>query len=340
MKPQDAFDTDVYIEHQIEAIRAALKDGPAEAVIEFGGKVVQDRHTARVLPGYREDAKLELVHALMPDGEPVFAVSAKDIVDGRIRGDFRTRYDEETLRSIAALKERGIEVRIVAITRMLDSYRHDARIAGLVRTLEERGIEVRYFYEIEGYDGDCDLAAALDRNDRIETAKPYLLVLSPGGGSGKFNVCLSQLYSALKEGKSPGYVKIETFPVHDLPVDHPLHLAFMAATADLHDVVTTDTEHASEASSYRRDMHNHTLLRRLVELFPERSEYLRDITSATSMGINRLSTGIVDDEAVRRESAAEVARRLARYRAEHARGETPASTVERARELLKHLWEN
>ncbi len=339
MTDRIGFDTPRYIEAQVAAIRAAVEGKTDSLVVEFGGKILQDRHAARVLPGYHEDAKLELVLSL-PESEPIFCVSAKDILGGRIRGDFKTRYDDETVRSLNELEKRGLKVKHVALTRLLQGWESETRLQNFIRTIQARGNEVHYFYEIEDYTNTTQIAHHLDRNSFIDAVKPIQIVLSPGGGSGKFNVCLSQLYFLMKKGSIPFYLKLETFPVFDLPIHHPLHLAFMAASADFFDHVMHDSNHGSGAVSYNRDIENYEILRRMSELFPAEGALLRTITSATSMGVNRLRAGIINEDVVMQESYAEVGRRLARYIREEENGQTSKETVERTRQIAKMLWEN
>lgn len=336
------FDTDKYIKAQTAAIQERL-DGKADClVVEFGGKIIQDLHAARVLPGYHEDAKLELIRYLQSVGnsEIVFSVSGKDVLSGRIRGDFHTRYDAETLRSLDELSARGLVIKHVAITRLEPGWEDEPRLKELVDELYTRGISTYFFYEIQNYKTAENIAHDLEKNSFIRTNRPITLVISPGGGSGKFNVCLSQLYNLMKQGETPFYIKLETFPIHNLPAKHPLHLAFMAASADFFDQVVLDARHHSEAVSYNRDIENYEILHRLARLFPRESTLLRAISSATSMGINRVKEGIVDDEVVFQEASAEVARRFARYLFEEKRGEADEKTVERARQILKLLCEN
>ena len=163
-----------------------------------------------------------------------------------------------------------------------------------------------------------------------------MAVISPGGGSGKFGVCLNQLYHEMSKGVVPYYLKFETFPVHDLPVKHPLNLAYMAASADFYDIVMKDTR-CKKATSYNRDVENYELLHLLAKKFPDQGKYLRKISSATSMGANMISKGIIDDEIVQREAAAEIARRLIRYKFEVARGEERRKVLVRTRDILRML---
>lgn len=330
------FDTDRYLQAQEAKIRGMLTTSADVLYIEFGGKLIQDRHSARVLPGYREDAKLELLHKLCNDGEVVFVVSAKDIVRGRIRGDFGTSYDEESIRTIQELKNRGLGIHHLVVSMLSPGKAIPPVIETFTKKIREYGIPTHYFFNLDSYTKARFAVGDLEINPYIPRRASMVLIVSPGGGSGKFGICLNQLFHEMRQGRVPDYLKFETFPVWNLPVKHPLNLAFMAASADFYDVVMRDKRHRS-STSYKRDIENYELLHILARHFKEEGKLLQSITSATHMGINMVSQGIVDDEVVQKEAAAEIARRLIRYKFEVARGQEDHRVLSRVRTILKML---
>lgn len=335
--PSIGFDSDRYLRAQARAIRKFIGTSRDKLYIEFGGKIIHDKHSARILPGYREDAKFELIRKLCRNGEAIFVVSARDIAKGRIRGDFGITYDQETLRVLREFKRRGLAVRYVAISLLRRGERVPPVISRFAAQLHRRGIATYRFSEIKDYPSNRVDVHAFRANPFIPVRKKLVMIISPGGGSGKFGVCLNQLYYELSSGRSPRYLKFETFPVHDLPIDHPVNVAYMAASADFYDVVMRDRRHAKHATSYERDLQNYEVLRKLARTFPVAGKHLRKLTSATSMGINLLSRGIVDDEVVQREAAAEVARRLIRYKFEVRRHQEDPQVLARVRNVLRLL---
>lgn len=330
------FDTKRYLKYQLSAIKKILGKSHDKLYIEFGGKLLQDKHSARVLPGYHEDAKLELLKNFHTEGEAIFVVSSQDIVRGRIRGDFGTRYDEEALRSLKELKARGLAIRHVVISLLKPGEPILPRIKSFEKKLAEQGIATHRFFEIKSYRAHASLLDELENNPFIKIKKRIVFIISPGGGSGKFGICLNQLYHEMKKGVSPRYLKFETFPVHDLPIDHPINLAYMAASADFYDVVMKDKRHG-KAASYKRDLENYELLHMLARQFGIHGRYLRELTSATHMGINMIAKGIVNDEIIQKEAAAEIARRLIRYKFEVHKGKESAKVLTRVRAILKML---
>ena len=262
------FDTNKYLRAQVAAIKKIINRSREKLYIEFGGKIVHDKHAARVLPGYDENAKTELIKKLCKnDGEIIFVVSAKDIIRGRIRGDFKITYDKEALRVINELKSYGLIVKKVAISLLEQNQPIPEKIKKFKKKLNDLGIEAYYFYSINGYPSPKMNFKDLSINPFIKTKKKIVAILSPGGGSGKFGICLNQLYHEMNNGVSPHYLKFETFPVHDLPVDHPINLAYMAASADFYDVVMRDKRHGT-ATSYNRDIENYELLNLLANSVP------------------------------------------------------------------------
>lgn len=335
-KEKIAFDSKLYLKNQAEAIKKIINQSGEKLYIEFGGKIINDKHAARVLPGYDENSKAKLIQKLMKEGEVIFVVSAKDIMRGRIRGDFKITYDQESIRVINELKKYGIGVKYAAISLLDPQKSEPAKIQSFKKKLFNLGISAYYFRAIKNYPLTKINFDDLLENPFIKTKKNIIMILSPGGGSGKFGVCLSQLYHEMSNGISPRYLKFETFPVHDLPVKHPLNLAYMAASADFYDIVMRDKRFGN-ATSYNRDLENYELLRILSGIIPKQGKHLRRLTSATYMGKNKLTSGIINDEIAQKEAAAEIARRFIRYKFEVAGGKENKKVLARMKKILNML---
>lgn len=333
---QVGFDTMRYLDLQAKAIAKVIQRSSQRLYIEFGGKLIHDKHAARVLPGYDENAKVELIKRLCGDSDLIFVVSARDILRDRVRGDFKITYDEETFRVIAELSKHGLEVRNVAVSLLEHGKPVPERILKFTKQLKRRGIAAYLFYSFDDYLHKGFDLTKLDINPYIPTVNPIVSIISPGGGSGKFGICLNQLYHEMRRGVIPAYFKFETFPIHDLSITHPLNLSFMAASADFYDVVMRDKRHG-RATSYNRDIQNYELLHRLAHIFPKEGKSLQKLTSATNMGVNMMSRGIVNDEIIQREAAAEIARRVIRYKFEVAAGKEKPKVLRRAKKVLRML---
>lgn len=331
------FDTDRYLYYQTKKIKEILQKSADVLYLEFGGKLIQDKHCARVLPGYREDVKFELLKNLHKESEIVFVVSARDILRGRIRGDFGTSYDQESLRTIHELMEKGLRVNYFVISLLEKDKPIPRLLQTLARNIRHEGIQTHFFFNLASYHSKYFDSSELALNPFIEREKKLVIVASPGGGSGKFGICLNQLFYEMKRQRVPRYSKFETFPVHDLPTDHPLNLAYMAASADFYDVVMKDTRHGGNATSYNRDLENYELLRILAAQFVKEGKHLRQISSATSMGVNMISKGITDDEVIQKEAAAEIARRYVRYKFEVANNKEDKKVLARVKKILTML---
>ncbi len=303
-----AFDNDKYIRIQSEHIRERIAQFGNKLYLELGGKLFDDLHASRVLPGFLPDSKLRMLAQLRDSLEIIIVISAEDIERNKIRQDLGITYDEDVLRLREAFAERGFLVSSVVIThyagqRSADAYR---------QRLEWLGIKVYYHYIIEGYPHNVELIASEDgfgRNDYIETSRPLVVVTAPGPGSGKMAVCLSQLYNEQARGHEAGYAKFETFPVWNLPLKHPLNVAYEAATADIQDVNMIDPFHleayGKTAVNYNRDVEIYPVLDALFTSIYGQNPY----KSPTDMGVNMVGFCISDDEAVREASKQEIIRR-------------------------------
>ena len=302
------FDNDKYLETQSLHIRERIAQFGGKLYLEFGGKLFDDFHAARVLPGFAPDSKIRMLVQLKEQAEIVIAINAADIEKNKVRGDLGITYDVDVLRLIDAFRGMGLPVGSVVITRYAGQGAADA----FQKRLEELGIKVYRHYPITGYPHNIPLIVSGEgygKNQFIETERPLVVVTAPGPGSGKMAVCLSQLYHEYHRGVKAGYAKFETFPIWNLPLDHPVNLAYEAATADLNDVNMIDPFHLAAYGvttvNYNRD----------VEVFPVLSAIFETITgecpykSPTDMGVNMAGNCIMDDEAVRAAARQEIVRR-------------------------------
>jgi len=302
------FDHEKYVKIQSQHIRDRIAQFGDKLYLEFGGKLFDDYHASRVLPGFMPDAKLKMLMELSDMAEIVLVISAMDIEKNKVRGDLGITYDVDVLRLIAEFEQRGLLVSSVVIT-------HFSGQAGAIQfkgRLEKKNIRVYIHYMIEGYPSNVPLIVSEEgfgHNDYIETTRPLVVVTAPGPGSGKMATCLSQLYHDNLRGIKAGYAKFETFPIWNLPLKHPINLAYEAATADLNDINMIDPFHleayGETTVNYNRD----------IEIFPVLSAIFEGIygecvyKSPTDMGVNMVGNCIIDDEACREASCMEIIRR-------------------------------
>ena len=302
------FDNEKYLKMQSEHIRDRINQFDNKLYLEFGGKLFDDFHASRVLPGFAPDAKLRMLMQLSDQAEIVMAISASDIEKNKIRGDLGITYDSDVLRLIDEFRGRGLYVGSVVITQYSGQHSADA----FKKRLQKLGIPVYIHYTIPGYPHNVPLIVSDEgygKNEYIETTRPLVVVTAPGPGSGKMATCLSQLYHDNKRGISSGYAKFETFPIWNLPLDHPVNLAYEAATADLNDVNMIDSFHLAAYGettvNYNRDIEIFPVLNTMFERILGSSPY----KSPTDMGVNMAGFCIVDDEAVRAAANEEILRR-------------------------------
>ena len=302
------FDNDKYLKLQSAKIRERIEQFGGKLYLEFGGKLFDDYHASRVLPGFRPDSKVRMLLEMKDDAEIVLVISAGDIERSKRRGDLGITYDEDALRLIDAFRGIGLYVGSVVITH----YNGQRAAEQFQRRLEALGIRAYRHYLIPDYPSNVPLIASdegFGKNDYIETSRRLIVVTAPGPGSGKMATCLSQLYHEHKRGVAAGYAKFETFPIWNLPLKHPVNLAYEAATADLNDVNMIDPWHleayGETAVNYNRD----------VEIFPVLNEILKQVRgkspyqSPTDMGVNMAGVCVTDDMACRRASRQEILRR-------------------------------
>ncbi len=302
------FDNEKYLKIQSEHIKERISRFGNKLYLEFGGKLFDDNHAARVLPGFRPDSKLHMLLQLRDEAEIVIVISAVDIEKNKVRGDLGITYDEDVLRLRDAFIQRGLLVNSVVITHFrgqegAKAYRH---------RLEQLGIRTYYHYTIDDYPNNValiDSDEGFGKNDYIETTRPLVIVTAPGPGSGKMAVCLSQLYQDNKRGIKAGYAKFETFPVWNLPLKHPVNLAYEAATADLNDLNMIDPFHLDaygvKAVNYNRDIEIFPVLNAIFEGIYGENPY----KSPTDMGVNMVGNCIIDDEICCQAAKDEIIRR-------------------------------
>ena len=331
------FNSELYLQEQTEAIRRRLALFPEKLYLEFGGKILNDFHAARVLPGYDPNVKVKLLQQLSEQIDIILCIYAGDIERRKQRADFGITYDADTLKLIDDLDERGLKVTAVVITR----YEEQASAKVFKNKLERQGIKVYTHRFTRGYPTDVDTIVSEEgygANQFIETARPLVIVSGPGPGSGKLATCLSQLYHEHKRGIRAGYAKFETFPIWDLPLKHPVNVAYEAATADLGDFNLVDPFHLEaynqRAINYNRDVEAFPLLKRILSRIAGNGFVYK---SPTDMGVNVVSKGIIDDAVIQEAARQEIIRRYFRYQCEYVLGFTEQSTLEKAELLMKEL---
>lgn len=330
------FDHNKYLEEQSKYILERVNNYD-KLYLEFGGKLMFDLHAKRVLPGFDENAKIKVLHKLKDKLEVIICVYAGDIERNKIRGDFGITYDMEVFRLIDDLREHELQVNSVVITR----YNDQPATTLFINKLERRGIKVYKHRATKGYPTDVDVIVSDEgygQNPYVETTKPIVVVTAPGPGSGKLATCLSQLYHEYKRGNAAGYSKFETFPVWNVPLKHPLNIAYEAATVDLQDVNMIDPFHletyGETAVNYNRDVEAFPLLKRIIEKITGKESIYQ---SPTDMGVNRVGFGIVDDEVVREASKQEIIRRYFKTGCEYKKGYVDYETFKRTRTIMDAL---
>lgn len=331
------FDNERYLQEQTAAILDRVHRFDNKLYLEFGGKLLFDYHAARVLPGFDPNVKMRLLAKLKDKAEILLCIHAEAIERKKIRADFGITYDVDALKLIDDLREWGLEPRAVVITRFDDQpgaqlFKH---------RLERRHVAVYTHRPTKGYPGNVDRIASAEgygANPCVATEKPLVVVTGPGPGSGKLATCLSQMYHDHRRGIHSGYAKFETFPIWNLPLNHPVNVAYEAATADLHDVNMIDPFHLEAcgvtAINYNRDVEAFPVLQRLLTRITGGTPIYR---SPTEMGVNRATAGIVDDAAVQAAARQEVIRRYFRYTSEYVMGLVDDATVQRVQRLLEVL---
>ncbi len=330
------FDNDKYIELQSDRIQERISSFGGKLYLEFGGKLFDDYHASRVLPGFRPDSKIRMLLKMKDDAEVIIVVSAASIEQNKIRGDLGISYDMDTLRMIDAFNEIGLLVGGVVITQ----YTNQPSVDLFIKRLENLGIKVYRHYPIEGYPSNLQKIVSDDgygRNEYIETTRSLVVITAPGPGSGKMATCLSQLYHDHKRGIKAGYAKFETFPIWNIPLKHPVNMAYEAATIDLHDVNMIDPFHLEStgtlAVNYNRDIEIYPVLKDIFEKIYGECPY----KSPTDMGVNMAGYCITDDKAVCDASKMEIIRRYYDTLCRKRNGNADADEVYKAELIMKQV---
>ena len=331
---KQGFDNEKYLRIQSEHIKERIGKFGNKLYLEFGGKLFDDYHASRVLPGFEPDSKLKMLTQLKDDAEIVIVISSHDIETNKVRGDLGITYDVDVLRLRDAFVQRGFVVNSVVITH----YSGQPSATAYRERLERLGINVYYHYIIEGYPTNVELIASdegFGKNDYVETTRPLVVITAPGPGSGKMAVCLSQLYQENRRGVKAGYAKFETFPIWSIPLKHPVNIAYEAATADLNDVNMIDPFHleayGETAVNYNRDIEIYPVLNALFEGIYGENPY----KSPTDMGVNMAGFCISDDEVCCQASKDEIIRRYYTALCNYAEGKSSQNEVNKIALLMK-----
>ena len=320
------FDNQKYLLTQSQQIRKRIAQFGGKLYLEFGGKLFDDYHASRVLPGFEPDSKIRMLQQLKDDVEIVIAINADDIEKNKVRGDLGITYDADVLRLIDTFREMSLYVGSVVLTR----YNGQVTAEAFRKRLESLGVRCYKHYNIPGYPGDVQRIVSdegFGLNEYIETTHSLVVVTAPGPGSGKMATCLSQLYHDHKRGITAGYAKFETFPIWNLPLKHPVNLAYEAATADLNDVNMIDPFHleaySEKAVNYNRDVEIFPVLNATFQRIQGHSPY----QSPTDMGVNMVGNCIIDDEVCCEASRKEILRRYYAACVDHIRGKGSEQTI-------------
>ena len=332
------FDSEKYIEEQSRYIMERINCNKCDRLyLEFGGKLVHDKHAMRVLPGFDENAKIKVLSKLKDQAEIIICIYAGDITTNKTRADFGITYDLEVLRLIDTFRKYDLPINSVVITRYQD---HPA-VNVFINKLNRRGIKTYKHYFTKGYPTDVDTIVSDEGygvNPYIEVTKPLVVVNGPGPGSGKLATCLSQLYHENRQNRNVRYAKYETFPIWNLPLKHPVNLAYEAATVDLRDVNVIDSFYletrGESAVNYNRDMEVFPVVKRIIEkITGKQSEYL----SPTDMGVNRAGFSIIDDAVCREAACQEIIRRYLISLCDYKKGLIDQGAVDKSKLLMDEL---
>ena len=328
------YDNDKYLQTQSAHIRDRMDAFGGKLYLEFGGKLYDDYHAARVLPGFQPDSKLRMLLRIKEKVEVVITINTDDIEKNKIRGDLGITYDRDVIRLIDVFRGLGLYVSSVVLTR----YNDQLSVRAFQARLEAMGIRVYHHYEIEGYPSNISHIVSDEgygKNDYIETSRELVVITAPGPGSGKLATCLSQLYHEHKRGIKAGYAKFETFPVWNLPLNHPVNLAYEAATADLNDVNMIDPFHleayGTTTVNYNRDVEAFPVLVAMFERILGECPY----KSPTDMGVNMAGLSITDDEVCREASRQEILRRYYDIMCQQKQGKATDAEVFKMELLMK-----
>lgn len=330
------FDNDLYIKKQTEHIKERIKQFGNKLYLEFGGKLFDDFHAARVLPGFDVNGKIRLLREFRDSAEVVFCINANDIEKSKIRADIGVTYDQDLFRLIDSMRDLGLYINSVVVTQ----YKGQQSADVFRNKLQMRGVKTYLHYPIAGYPANVDLIVSKDgygKNEYIETTRPLVVVTAPGPCSGKLATCLSQLYHEYSRGNQAGYAKFETFPIWNIPLKHPVNLAYEAATADLQDVNMIDPFHLEAYSklaiNYNRDVEVFPVVKTIVQKITGGDVYM----SPTDMGVNMVGYCITDDEVVKEAARQEIIRRYYRIWCDYKLGRINEQAVEKVELIMNQL---
>lgn len=328
------FDNNKYLKLQSEKIKERISQFGGKLYLEFGGKLFDDFHASRVLPGFEPDSKIRMLTELKEQAEIILVVNSADIEKNKVRGDLGITYDLDVLRLIDAFRGFGLYVGSVVLTK----YDSTSAVETFKTKLENLGLKVYRHYAIKNYPYDIESIVSDEgygKNDYIETTRPLVVVTAPGPGSGKMATCLSQIYHDYKRGINAGYAKFETFPVWNIPLRHPVNVAYEAATADLNDINMIDPFHleayGTTSVNYNRDVEIFPVLRAMYEGIMGKCPY----NSPTDMGVNMVGNCIVDDDAVRQAANNEIIRRYYSALCQQRKGSFCEEEIEKIQLLMK-----
>ncbi len=330
------FNNKKYISLQSKAILERVERFDKKLYIEIGGKLLDDLHASRVLPGFKPDVKIKMLKSLKDKLEVIFCISAKHVEQKKVRGDYGITYADEGLRIIGELRKRGITVSAIVIT----LYKSGELIDNFIKKLKDMGEKVYIHTFTKGYPDDVKTIVSDEgygANPYVPTTRPIVIVNGPGPCSGKLATCLSQMYHEYKMGIKAGYAKYESFPIWNLPLNHPINLAYEAATADIKDYNMIDTFHEKaygiSAVNYNRDMETFPVLRDILYKITGEEIY----KSPTDMGVNKIGYAITNDKVVREASKREIIRRYEKAKAQVAEGKETQETLDRIAEIVDEL---
>lgn len=333
---KESFDNELYLKLQKERIEERIKTFDNKLYLEFGGKIFDDYHASRVLPGFHPDSKIQLLKEFKEDLEIIFCINANDIEKNKIRADYGIGYDRELLRLIDNLEKLEININSVVVT----MYTGQPQVEKLKSILEYRKIKMYIHTPIEGYPNEVEKVVSDEgygKNPYIETTKKLVVVTAPGANSGKLATCLSQLYHEHKKGVKAGYAKFETFPVWDLPLMHPVNVSYEAATADLGDINIIDPYHLEsyniKAVNYNRDISTFSILKNILTKITGEEIY----KSPTDMGVNTISKCITDHKSVEKAGTMEIIRRYYNCLCDYKRGMANEKILARMEMLMNEL---
>lgn len=330
------FDNELYLKLQSENISKRIEKFNNKLYLEFGGKIFDDLHAARVLPGFDPNIKIKLLQKMKDKTEIIFCISSNDIEKNKIRADLGLSYDNEVLRLVDNMRDLGLYISAFVIT----LYKGQPSATKFGKKLEQRGERVYFHNYTKGYPNEVDTIVSDEgygANPFVETTRPLVVVTAPGPSSGKLATCLSQMYHEYKRGVKAGYAKFETFPVWNLPLKHPINIAYEAATADIYDVNQIDPFHFNAygelSVNYNRD----------IAVFPVLQTILRKITnkdiykSPTDMGVNMIASAIIDDDVCQLAAKKEILRRYYRAECDYKKGQATFETLERNKSLVAEV---